>query len=843
MPQLVDRREEFELLWRRWGQARNGSGQVVLLTGEAGIGKSRLATELVERTRSESHAGLYYFGLPHQTDASLFALIGELQKAAGFEGGDTSAARRAKLEVLLAQSGSCPTDAMMLLADVLSLPSDGRCGVAQLTPHQRKERTFAALMARIEGMAARQPVLAVVEDIQWVDPTSLEFLALLVEKVPRLPVLMLIAARPEFRPPWPGYAHVTMIALPRLGRDDAEALVGHAAGGKSLPEAVTTQILARTDGLPLFLEELTKTVLESGLLQERAGQYELRGPNPTPNIPKSLHGSLLERLDRLGPARDVAQIAAVIGREFPYELLRMVVATPESGLGAALDRIVASELVFGRGVPPLATYVFKHALVRETAYGMLPRVRRRQLHGAIARALEERFPDVVETQPELLGHHHAEAGSVSRAVAYLVTAGERSLLRSAITEALAHLTKALALLSAQPQDDARRRQELTVQVALSRAWVAKMGHTAPETFRALDRARELCELLGDQAHLPVVIYGQWQAAWGAGAHVAALGHAQAMLKWGERVNDPAGKTFGHFLLGVSSMLMGALSTARRHLETALALDCFESSPFGDLVTWRAGVIRPSGRFALCDCLFLLGWPAQAETVAGRAMIETDNISHNYARALALSRVCRMHALRRDARSLSATAAELLELSSEEGYPHFAANSMLFRGWALTLIGETVQGLELARSGIARCRAIGFLVWQSQLLAMLAECHAKSGDLESGLRALAEAMEVAEEKGERFYEPELHRLRGELYRDAGRDRREVEDCFVRALDAARRHEARLLELRAATSLARLMASQGRQDDARDALAPIYNWFTEGLDTDDLQSAKVVLDSLR
>jgi class 3 adenylate cyclase len=753
MVELVGRDEQMDLLLRRWQLAQNGAGQLVMLTGEAGIGKSRLAAEVEARIAPEPDACLKYYGLPHQTNASMFAIIDELQRACGFESSDTASKGLSNLEGVLRAAHAHTAENVALIAELLSMPTDHlsvpsevRRDLAQTSPQRRKHRIFAALLARTEGLAARRPLLVVAEDLQWVDPTSLEFLALLVERLMRLRVLMLVTLRsdPRFSPPWPPQAHVTSVELPRLSDSDAELLVERVAGGKHLPKEVTSQILMPADGVPLFVEEMTKSVLETGVLRERGQHYELGG-GQLQTIPKTLNGSLIARLDRLGPGREVAQIGAVIGREFSHELL-CAIAPDQPMLHAALDQLCASQLVFRRGTPPLATYLFKHMLVRDAAYGMLPRTRRQELHGAVAAALEQSFSEIVEMQPELLAHHHAEAGNVEKAVSYFLIAAERSWLRSAVTEARAHLSKALGLLARRPDGEARQRQELALLLMARRFIVAKKGYADAEAVQTLARIRALSEALDDQTHLPIVMYAQFGAAWGAAEHGSAQDHALALLNWAENQDSPAGKTYGHFALGVSLMSMGALSQARRNLESALAIDAFGSAPFSNLLAWGMAMARGlPALLHLHNCLFLLGWPAQAETMAGRADAEAKSISHTHARAFALGVVCRGQALRRDTHGLAATAAELLKLCEEEGYSHFAANGLVFRGWALALDGHAEDGIAMISSGIAQCRSIGYLAWLSQFLAMLAESHANAGDPRSALQALAQAQDFVERK--------------------------------------------------------------------------------------------------
>jgi len=397
---LLGRDDEIEVLSRRWRDATQGEGRVVVLTGEPGIGKSHIALAFQERLQAEPHIRLRYYCSAHHTNSALFPFIGQLERAARFERGDAPAEKLAKLEALLMQSGVNAVHSVPILANLLSLPPSERHPLPELSPQKRKEATLAALRGQLEGLSARQPVLVVFEDAHWIDPTSLELLAIMVERLPQLRALLLITARPEFTQPWPGHAHVTMLPLTRLNRRVGSAIIERIAAGKTLPEEVTNQILARTDGVPLFLEELTKTVLEGGLLQERDGHYVLDRPLPALAIPTTLHDSLMARLDRLAPVREVAQIGAVVGREFSYELLSVVAGLPKKKLDEALAQLVESELVFCRGEVPQAIYTFKHVLVRDAAYSGLLKSRRAQLHSAIASAVEQRFPEIIQAEPE-----------------------------------------------------------------------------------------------------------------------------------------------------------------------------------------------------------------------------------------------------------------------------------------------------------------------------------------------------------------------------------------------------------------------------------------------------------
>ena len=458
---LVGREEELDLLLRRWSRAKSGDGQIVLLSGEAGIGKSRLTAALLERLATEPHTRLRYFCSPQHTDSVLFPVISHLERAARLAHDDTAQAKLDKLDTLLAQS-STPIEDVVLFAEMLSLPNDGRYPTLELAPQQRRQHTLEALRSQIEALAKRSPVLMIFEDVHWADPTSLELFELIVERALSLPLLAIVTFRPEFVPPWVGRPQVTLISLNRLPRRHAAEMIAHVTGGKVLPQEIADQITNRTDGVPLFIEELTKAVVESGLLVEAGDRYVVTGPVTPLAIPTSLQASLLARLDHLAPARDVAQIAAALGRQFSHELISAVAAVPREQLDDALAQLVRAELIFRRGTPPDAEYTFKHALVQDAAYGTLLRGRRQQLHARIAATLEDQFPEVVATQPALLARHCAEAGLAEKAVAYWLKAGRQAMAGSAMPEAVAQLRTGLDVLTGLPDGPRRQQHELAV---------------------------------------------------------------------------------------------------------------------------------------------------------------------------------------------------------------------------------------------------------------------------------------------------------------------------------------------------------------------------------------------
>ena len=511
---LVGREEEFELLLRRWSRAKTGEGQVVLLSGEAGIGKSRLTAALLERLAGEPHTRLRYFCSPQRTDSAFHPIIGQMERAAGLAYDDKPQAKLDKLDAVLAQTSTSPEDAA-LFAEMLSLPNDGRYPALELAPEQRRQRTLEALMSQLAGLARRQPVLMIFEDVHWIDPTSLEVLGRTVDRIKTLPALLIVTFRPEFNAPWVGQSHVTSLTLNRLGEREAAAIIARLVGNKALPADVMAEIVERTDGIPLFVEEMTKAVLEAE--SEGAARRTVAAvPSPALAVPASLHASLMARLDRLGPAKEVAQIGSAIGREFSHALLASVARKPEAELGSALDRLVQAGLLFRQGVPPQASYLFKHALVQDAAYGTLLREPRRALHARIAETLESQFAEIAESQPEILAHHCTEAGLIEKAAGLWGKAGQRSLARSALVEAAAQLTRALEQIATLPGTAALRREQIKLQVALITPLMHVKGYAAAETKAAAEQARlliEQAEALGEPPEDPLLLFSVLYAFW------------------------------------------------------------------------------------------------------------------------------------------------------------------------------------------------------------------------------------------------------------------------------------------------------------------------------------------
>jgi class 3 adenylate cyclase/predicted ATPase len=838
LTRLVGRDEEIDLLLRRWARAKAGDGQIVLVSGEPGIGKSRLTAALAERLHAEPHLRLRYFCSPYRQDSALFPFVDQLGRGAGFARDDPPASRLEKLEALLAHTAP-PEEDVAFLADLLSLPSPERRPLPNLSPQRKKERTLAALIRQIEGLARRQPVIMVFEDAHWIDPTSRELLDLTVERVRTLRVLLIITFRPEFQPPWTGQPQVSMLALNRLDRHDRTALVTRLAGGKVLPNEIVDQIADRTDGVPLFVEELTKSVLESGLLREESDRYVVDGALPPFAIPTSLHDSLLARLDRLASVRLVAQIGAAIGREFPYSLLRAVSRLPEDELQDALGRLVASELVFQRGTPPDAVYTFKHALVQDAAHDSLLRGSRQQLHAQIAEALETHFPELMETQPELFAQHYAEAGLVEKAVAYWGNAGRRSAARSALVEAAAQFQKALEQLALLPDDPERKRQELELHSGLGAVLQAIKGYAAPETGQAYARARELWEQLGSPTEFLQIPYGQSRYHLGRGELDLMRCLDEDLLRVSRQRNDSAGLVLGHLSSGRNLMLVGKFALSQSHLEQGIALyDPISHHALSHQVGNHPHVELLS---YLGIALFCFGSPDRALTLSNAAIAEARRLAHPPSLGFSFSLATVLLSLVRDDAALDERAGQLVAVATEQGFPVYGAVGTVHRGWIAVTNGDLADGMSLLRSGAAAYRATGTEMWVPHFLALLALACEIAGQIEEGLALLDNGLQIVERTGLRWFEAELNRLKGQLLLRQGHIAA-AEELYRKALSIAEKQEAKLWGLRAAVNLARLRRDQGRRAEAHDLLAPVYGWFTEGFGTPDLKEAKALLDEL-
>ncbi|MBV8921456.1 adenylate/guanylate cyclase domain-containing protein [Bradyrhizobium sp.] len=843
---LVAREEELELLLRRWARAKAGEGQVVLLSGEAGIGKSRLSSALIEALTGEPHMRLRYFCSPQHTDSAFYPIIGQLERAAGFAHGDTSQTKLNKLDALLAQTSTSKEDAA-LLADMLSLPNDGRYPALERGAEQRRQRTLTALGLQLETLARSGPVLMIFEDAHWGDPTSLEAFGRILDRIAALRVLMIVTFRPEFVAPWVGQPHVTALAINRLGHREVGTMIDRVIGNRSLPAHIRQDIVERTDGIPLFVEEMTKAVLEAGGELE-AMQIAAAVPSPAPAVPASLHASLMARLDRLGPAKEVAQIGAAIGREFAHALLAAVVRKPETELASALDRLIVAGLLFRQGLPPHASYLFKHALVQDAAYGTLLREPRRALHARIADTLENQFAEIAETRPELLARHCTEAGLIEKATGWWGKAGRRSLERSALVEAVVQLGRALDQIAALPATPARRREQIKLQVALITPLVHVKGYASPETKAAAERARlliEQAEALGEPPEDPLllfsVLYGFWVANYVAfdGDVVGEL--AAQFLALAEKQAATVPLMIGHRLMGQSLLFTGEVALGRAQYDQAIALyDPAEHRPLATRFGQDVGVAILCYRSL---ALWLLGYPDAALTDIERALKDAREIGHAATLMYAISHAQLPYTFRGDYGTANALADEVVALANEKRAMIWKAFGILNQGLLLALTGNATDAVKRTESGLTGWRSTGSTLWTPLYLPHLARAHAELGQCQDAWRCISDAMTAVETTKDRWCEADVHRIAGDIaLRAREPDAAKAEAHFERALAIARAQQAKSWELRASMSMARLWRDQGKRDEARNLLASAYGWFTEGFDTLDLKQAEVLLDEL-
>jgi class 3 adenylate cyclase/predicted ATPase len=837
LTELVGREEELELLRLRWAKAKTGEGQVVLLSGEAGIGKSRLSAALMEAIAAEPHTRLRYFCSPQHTDSAFYPIIGQLERATGFTQQDDTRTKLDKLDALLARTSTSAVDAA-LFAGLLSLPNDGRHPTFALTPRQRRQKMLEALNAQIEALKRKKPVLMIFEDAHWIDPSSLEALSPTVERIRGIPMLLIVTSRPEFAPPWAGQAQVTRVVLNRLGEREVATIIRHLVGDKRLRADVMAEIVERTDGVPLFIEELTKAVLETDHSNAKTVLSGV-GPNALA-VPATLHASLMARLDRLGSAaKEVAQVGAAIGREFSYELLAAVVQRNAPQLDAALDQLVGAGLAFRQGMPPQATFLFKHALVQDAAYGTLLRGKRRDLHRCIVRVLEEQFPDTAEAQPEVLAYHCAHAGLIERAIGYYEQAAQRAIARSAMTEAVAQLNKGLELLTNLPDDAARQRQEFELLIALGKSLMVAKGYASPEVGQTYARAVAICERLGysPKISLPAV-NGQWVYHIMKGELRPAKALATDIVRRGENDGDSAVTVLGHRSSGIACFHLGELSISRTHLEKAIATFDPVHRPFYTALTLQD--VYVTTHTYLSHSLFCLGCLDKSRSGSEKAIEEARQLNP-YSITHSLSQACFVDWATRSHGELQLRTDATIAVAAEQGFPFNLAVGTIFRGWARAMSGQSAEGVALLRDGLTAYRATGAAVFVPFFLTLLAEALGKTGHRDQGLQYLGEAGRLMAETEERWADAELHRARGELL-GAAQNPVAAEHCFGKALAIARQQGTKFWELRAAMSMARLWRDQGKRDEARELLAPVYGWFTEGFDTHDLREAKALLAEL-
>jgi class 3 adenylate cyclase/DNA-binding response OmpR family regulator len=837
---LVGREEELALLRRRWDQAKAGEGQVVLLSGEAGIGKSRVLATLAERIGGEPHVKVSYQCSPHHLNDAFFPITTQIWRAAGFAGGEPAAARLDKLEAMIARSGLEAMDIAPFLASLLSIPFKGRYPLLEMAPSEQRERTIAALIALFEGLTKDAPVLVALEDAHWIDPTSLDVFGRVVDRLPNLRALLVVTFRPEFVAPWVGGAHVASLSLGRLGRRQALAMVAGVVGGKTLPAEVLEQIVAKTDGVPLFVEELTKTVLESGLLRADAGAYVLDQSLSPLAIPSTLQDSLMSRLDRLAPIKEIAQIGATIGREFSYRLLEAVSPVRGPALQDALGRLMEAELIHGRGTPPEATYTFKHALVQDTAYASLLRSRRQQIHAEIAGALTERPADQINVAPAIIAHHYTEAGLYEPAAHHWLSAAELALSRSGVLEANRHVDAGLAVVRRVPEGQNRKSLELAFLVAKANALLPLKGYSTPETVAALSAAKRLLDVgVGDDLQRFSVLYGLCSAKYIASELESAHAQARQFVDLARRQDDKIYRLVGHRLLGTMQFFMGRHREAMDNLQRAER--CREpviqkqwSYRFG----YDPGLILASYK---AMALFMLGYPDQAARASDQMRLEAAG--HDHAPTVALCRFFTTvwpELLFGDIEACERHSAELVAYCIERKVEQFRLYGVVTETCARAERDPTPEHIGALCAARDAHHRSGARVLDSMILCCLIEALLAVFDVSGAEAVLQEADQFVKLSGEHFLLSELRRLEGQIaLKQPETDRGRAEICFLKSIDIAHGQESRLLELRAVTDLARLRRDTGSPTDLRALLEPILAQIEGGESMRDVRNARALL----
>lgn len=837
MTALVGREEELTLLLRRWQRAVDGEGQVVLLGGEAGIGKSRLCHVLRERIAGP-HTALRYQCSPHYANTALYPIVEQFEFAAGFDRHDTPEQKLDKTETMLGGGGAQIDEAAPLLAALLGLAVH-RYPALDLSPQRQKERTLEILAGQVEILAHRGPVLMVFEDLHWVDPTSQEWLEVLVPRLQHLPILLVATHRPEYAPPWVGQPNVTSLALRRLERSKVAQFIEGMTGGRALPSVVLEEILSHTDGVPLFVEELTKSVLESGQLRLEEDRYTLQTPLRALAIPTSLRDSLAARLDRLAPVKEIAQIGACIGREFSRDLLSRVAAMDIPQLDAALDRLVGAGLITRRGGPPHVVYAFKHALVQDAAYDLLLKRRRQQLHAGIAQALETGFADEVAHKPELLAHHYTQSGNLAAAIPLWRQAGALAIERVAMQEAVAHLHKALELIDQLPASDGRETLELTVREQLNAAWVGLRGWAAEEIGRNTGAILRLAKSRGNSRSLLLGLWWMWTNTITQGRIADSLAWAQRLIEEGDETEDVELQIFGPAATMVSRFFLGQLPEASAQADRVLALYLPESADRWIQLTGHD--LRTFVGVYACQWIWMQGYPDRALQVSDESRAHARAVGHAFNLVWALTFGAYAFAYRREPERLLECIDAADCLAREQGLSFIYQVSVpQATGLAQLQQGRPLAAIPALRRGIEGWTHVGGGVRIPYLKSALAEAVALQGDLPAALQLIDECIEQMERPAfqERIWLAEVLRLKGAMLMRQGRTN-EAETQLRAALDCAVRQGAKSWELRSAVTLATLLTERGQRDAARDLLAPVCGWFTEGADSPDLIEARALL----
>jgi class 3 adenylate cyclase/tetratricopeptide (TPR) repeat protein len=839
---LVGRRAELALLQERWLDAKGGEGQVVFVSGVPGIGKSRIVHELETSLAAEPNVSLKLQCSPHHGQSALFPVIQLIARAAGIGAEDPDAAKLDKLESLLSQATRQVDKAAPLIAEMLSIPVEPRYAPLALSAQQIKDQTLVVLVELLLGLSAKEPVFCLVEDAQWIDPSTQELLDMVMGRVEKARILLVVSHRPEYQPHSGVHGNVSALTISRLRRSDVAEMARLALREQAVPTAVMERIVDESDAVPLFIEELARGAVESGAIDGPGGRVRFAEPSATWSVPDSLRDSLMARLDRAPQGRSVAQMAAVVGREFPYEMLQRISPLSKSELDFTLGALEENEIIQQIERRPTARYLFKHALVRDSAYESLLKSSRRQIHGKVAEVMEEISPEVVTSQPELLAYHYSRAGNAEFAVRYWVHGGKRAHSRWANLEAIAQFRHALEFLQFLPETAERNATELDIQLSHGLCDIAIHGYASNETRKPFERACDLSAQLGDSSKEMQSLFGLWGHYWMQARHDRAIELSELLLAKAEPLGDPVPLIVGHRSLGSTLFTKGDFVQARKHLEKAIALS--KAVRVEELSSSYAVDPRVASRLMLGWELWILGYPDQALASVTLALAEATEHAHPYGIAFAHYVTAAVHLLRREAGDSLRHADESLALSREHRINLFALYSRFGRGCALAELGQATEAIAEIQEGIEEARRSSLGYMRGFMLGWLATVQAETGDAEAALSTIDAALKDVDDVSGHAWEAELHRLHGNILAVVHPEApHHPEASYRKAIAVAHRQAARSLELRATTSLARLLRAGGRRDEARDHLASIHDWFTEGFDTADLREAKALLDDLQ
>jgi class 3 adenylate cyclase/predicted ATPase len=849
---LVNREEEIALLLMRWQEAKEGDGQVVLLSGEPGIGKSRIFQELRERIASELHGRTSFQCSPYYTSTAFYPFVRQFKSAMGLDREGSSAQSLASLEATVAATTGGVEQVTPIFAALLSIPTGDRYSPLDLSPQQQKDVTVAALANHFIALARDNPVVMIFEDAHWIDPTSREVLDLLVDRVQDTSILIIITCRSEFQPSWNAHSHITTLTLNRFSRQLRTTLVERVAGTKKLPEEVVEEIIVKTDGVPLFVEELTKAVLESNLLSEKDGRYVFSGPLRQLAIPATLTDSLMARLDRMGPFKKTAQIGATIGREFSYEILRAVADTPADQLKAALSYLEEAGLIVRRGHPPESVYSFKHVMIQDAAHSSLLHSDRKKLHSKIAAVLAEMYPERADREPELLAHHFTESDQSEPAVNFWLKAGKRSAKTGATLEAISHLRRGLEVVQGNPHMRGRDEIELALRIGLGTALIAGKGYAVQEVEENYIRALELGQQLDDKQKIFTATRGLWVCNFIRADLTRAQDLSVKLLKLAKRKHrnetpEQARQKTGHLIEAHRAMAMtmfyrGRFVASQNHLERCINL--YDPNLHGHLTETHGidpGVVSLS---YLGYLLWFLGYPDKARQYSEQAISNAEKIRHPFTLAFALEFGAYLCQHLRDPEGTRDHANRAFVVSSEHGFLHWKHQSTILRGWALAELGQIDDGLNQMRAGLDGYEAMDSWLASCWFRSMLANAFSRAGRPDAAFRALDDALAIAERTGDHFFLAEIYRLQGEITFTYGGPAAEgdSEDCYNRSLAVARKQKALSWELRTAVSLARLWRDVGKRQQAADLLLPIGRRFKEGFLTADVKEAVQLMNEL-